>query len=76
MNKATKVIEGVVTEFTKNENGVTIKKCCASCATHEPYDSEGPRRKCTKHDKIVDKSDCCGDWCMSDAINGIKIKRH
>lgn len=76
MDKATKIIEGVVTEFTTNENGVTIKKCCASCATHEPYDSEGPRRKCTKHDKIVDKSDCCGDWSMSDAINGIKIKRH
>lgn len=76
MNKATKVIEGVVTEFTKNVNGVSIKKCCASCATHDPYDSEGPRRKCKKHNKVVDKSDCCNDWCMSDAINRLKIKRH
>lgn len=71
----TKAIDGVVYEFTPNKHGVSIKKCCASCQTHEPLDSDGPRRLCTKHDKPVDKSDCCDDWSMSDAINRIKLRK-
>ncbi len=65
----------VVPEFVKNKNGVTIKKCCASCALHGMYDYEGPRRKCNLNDKIVDKSDCCGKWLISDFINNIKTRR-
>lgn len=71
-------------EFTTNSNGVKIKKCCASCAYHEPYDSDGPKRLCKKHtmkedgkekQKVVDKSDLCGDWSISDMINGIKLNK-
>ena len=65
--------EAIVPEFTKNKNGVTIKKCCASCATHEPYDSEGPRRLCTISQKVVQKDDLCGCWRISNAIDGIQL---
>ena len=65
----------VIPEFTTNKNGVRIKKCCASCALHETYDHEGPRRKCNLKGKVVDKSDCCGEWAISDFINNIKTKR-
>lgn len=72
--KEEKAINGVIAEFTENKNGVTIKKCCASCKNHEPHDSESRNRKCTKHDKLVDKSDYCGDWCISKQINEIKLR--
>lgn len=67
---------GIIPEFTINSNGVRIKKCCASCETHAPYDSEGPKRLCTltKRKKIVRKDDLCNSWTLSNAINKIKIK--
>ena len=65
---------GIITEFVDNKNGVNIKKCCASCIYKEPYDAQGPRRLCTKRDKLVDKSDCCGDWLISEAIDKIKLR--
>lgn len=77
-------VGGVLEEFTMNSNGVRIKKCCASCAHHEPYDSDGPRRLCKKHTmiqngkdnpKVVDKSDLCGDWSISETINKIKLNK-
>ena len=66
---------GIIPEFVKNKYGVTIKKCCASCQTHEPYDSEGPRRLCTfgNQNKIVDKSDLCSCWRMSDMMAKVKL---
>ena len=67
-------VNGVLTEFIRNKNHVKIKKCCASCKTHEHYDSDGPRRKCTLYGKVVDKSHCCEDWCISEAINEIKLR--
>ncbi len=80
----TKAVGGVIEEFTLNSNGVKIKKCCASCAHREPHSSDGPQRLCTKHTmqvdgkekpKVVDKSDLCGDWSISDMINGIKLTK-
>lgn len=68
-------MEAVKAEFTENKNGVTIKKCCASCKNHEPHDSEGRHRKCTLKDKIVDKSDCCGSWKISEAIDNLKLRQ-
>ncbi len=67
---------GIIPEFTVNSNGVRIKKCCASCETHAPYDSQGPKRLCiqTKRNKIVRKDDLCKNWTLSKAINKIKIK--
>lgn len=66
---------GIIPEFVKNKYGVTIKKCCASCQTHEPYDSEGPRRLYTydNQKKIVDKSDLCSCWTMSDMMAKVKL---
>jgi len=80
----TKAAGGVVEEFTLNSNGVKIKMCCASCAHHDPYNSDGPKRQCKKHTmieggkekpKVVDKSDLCNDWSISDMINGIKLNK-
>ena len=80
----TMAVNGVFVEFTLNSNGVKIKKCCASCAHHELYDSDGPKRLCKKHTmldddndkpKVVDKSDLCGDWSISNMINGIKLHK-
>ena len=80
----TMAVGGVLEEFTMNSNGVRIKKCCASCAHHEPYDSDGPRRLCKKHTmiqdgkespKVVDKSDLCDDWSISETIDKIKLNK-
>jgi hypothetical protein len=67
---------GVIPEFTFNRNGVRIKKCCASCATHEPYDSNGPQRLCTLGKKVVLKDDLCGCWRISTAIDRIRTIGH
>jgi len=66
----------IIEEFTRNTNGVKIKKCCASCSHKEPYDSEGPRRMCTlnKEKKIIRKDDLCLHWSISPDIDRIKIK--
>jgi len=65
----------VAPEFVKNSKGVSIKKCCASCALRAPYDNEGPRRKCKLNGKIMDKSDCCSKWVISEFINNITLSR-
>lgn len=65
-------------EFVINANGVKIKKCCASCQTHDLYDSEGPRRLCTfvkKSHKVVFKDEVCGHWSISDLMWNIKTRR-
>ena len=69
---------GIITEYVLNKNGVRIKKCCASCKYHEPLDSDGPRRICVylKRNKAVKKDDVCGDWSISDMIDGIKVRGH
>lgn len=66
---------GIIPEFEKNKNGVTVKKCCASCQTHAPYDSDGPRRMCTynKRHKIVKKWDLCSNWTMSEMMSKVKL---
>ena len=48
----TMAVGGVFEEFTLNSNGVKIKKCCASCAHHQPHSSDGPQRLCKKHTMI------------------------
>ena len=75
-------VNGVFVEFTTNSNGVKIKKCCASCAHHNPYDNDGPKRLCKKRTmteggkpKVMDKSDLCNDWSISDFIDKIKLNK-
>lgn len=67
-------VDGVLPEFFFNKNNVRIKKCCASCELHEPYDENGPHRWCTEQKKIMDKSDCCGLWVISEKINKVKVR--
>lgn len=69
-----KIIKGVFCDFTQNKNGVTIKKCCASCKHHEPYYHDDDRRKCKLSKKTVDKSECCSCWHISDQIDRIKTR--
>ena len=78
----TTAVDGVIEEFSTNSNGVRIKKCCASCAHHNPYECDGPKRLCKIHTttedgkekpKVVDKSGLCCDWSISDMFNGIKL---
>ena len=77
-------VNGVFVEFTTNSNGVKIKKCCASCAHHNPYDNDGPKRLCKKHTtteggnekpKVMDKSDLRNDWGISEFIDKIKLNK-
>ena len=72
MKKKENETKPIFDEFTLNQNGVKIKKCCASCASHEPYDANGPRRLCTLSKKIVQKDDLCGCWHISIEIDRIK----
>lgn len=68
----------IIDEFTLNMNGVTIKKCCASCETHAPYDSNGPRRMCTFNNVnlVVQRDDCCRHWSISAEMNRIRTIGH
>ena len=77
-------VDGVFVEFTTNSNGVKIKKCCASCAHHNPYENDGPKRLRKKHTtteggnekpKVMDKSDLCNDWGISEFIDKIKLTK-
>jgi hypothetical protein len=66
---------GVMPEFTRNKNGVRIKKCCASCRFKDYKGFSDRKRLCKREDevKVVDKSDCCQNWAISDEINVIKV---
>lgn len=65
-------------EFCRNKFGVKIKKCCASCAEHEPYDADGPQRLCTFYvpHKIVKKGNVCKNWHISEMMYNIKCIGH
>ena len=49
--------------FVKNEAGIVIKKCCASCKHKEFVMDEGERH-CQLHDKDVYPKHVCEDWQM------------
>lgn len=68
----------IIPEFSTNKNGVRIKKCCASCLHHQPFDPEGPRRQCMlgegkKKKRIVYKFNLCRFWTISEMIDNIKV---
>ena len=71
-----KIEKGIIIEFVDNKNGVSIKKCCASCQIHDVLDDEGPRRMCLLKKKPVHKGDCCGAWKLSDYMNNIRLHRN
>ena len=74
-NKNEQLENGIIYEFVTNKNGVSIKKCCASCERHELHDASGPKRNCTLKGKIVDKSDCCMNWIISEQTNKIRLSK-
>jgi hypothetical protein len=61
-------------EIVSNDNGVHIKRCCASCTNKRPFDYEGPLRKCRLSGEIVNNSDVCDDWSISAEVAKITKK--
>lgn len=53
-------------EFFKNEFGVNIVKCCASCK-HKEFGKTGTR-VCTNGEGEVKPSYLCSDWEMSERL--------
>ena len=51
-------------EYVVNAYGLTIKRCCASCAKKVVTDSLH-LRKCSHKHKAVRPTDCCRHWLMS-----------
>lgn len=49
-------------DYARNEHGVKVKKCCASCKMRE-IKSEGGRI-CSLNGKPVEGSHCCKQWEM------------
>ena len=57
----------LVLPFTRNNQGVMIKRCCASCAYKQLTDSRTGRR-CAIHDAKVKPHNTCGLWQMSSGL--------
>ena len=49
--------------FKKNEHGIYVKKCCASCMKRRITSEEG--RICNLTKMQVEGSECCKNWGMS-----------
>jgi hypothetical protein len=63
-------INNVITmahESFRNENGIMIKKCCASCKKRKLDNELG--RSCSRHKVLVDSDDCCKKWVLSPKLN-------
>ena len=56
---------------TKNPNGVTVAKCCASCL-HKLIRKDGTRR-CNKLKLKVAQMHLCGWWEMSYLLRKLRI---
>lgn len=52
---------------TRNTFGVSIYKCCASCA-HKDLTRAVTLRRCTQHGRDVRPGDVCNDWAMSNQL--------
>ena len=48
-------------EYVVNQYGLTVKRCCASCA-HKVATDNLHHRKCTRKKKKVRPTDCCRQW--------------
>ena len=52
----------------KNKYGVSINKCCASCA-HKQYDAKV--RLCMKGEGMVSPTSYCQDWKLSECYENV-----
>ena len=50
----------------RNQNGIEIKECCASCRFKKINSQRG--RHCTKHRFAVKKKSLCKDWDISEGL--------
>ena len=50
----------------KNQYGLTVKCCCASCG-HKDL-TRTTKRMCMKKHRAVDALDVCDDWMLSDQL--------
>ena len=54
-------------QWTRNEQGIRVKKCCASCA-HKDLTRALSKRYCSICGKNVEPIDVCESWEMSDQM--------
>ena len=54
-------------QWVRNEQGIRVKKCCASCA-HKDLTRALSKRYCSICGKNVDPIDVCESWEMSDQM--------
>lgn len=56
--------------FIRNQFGVTIRKCCSSCA-HKDVGIADHLRDCRLHQHQREKTYVCSDWTISRAKGGL-----
>ena len=66
-------------QVTRNQHGIEVKMCCASCAFKD-ITRLILARYCTKHCKSVKPKECCSQWEMSKQMqaagtSGGKVKK-
>ncbi|MCR4816647.1 MAG: hypothetical protein K5842_05640 [Bacteroidales bacterium] len=52
-----------LTMYSENEFGMSVKRCCASCA-HKELTGRLKDRECKEHDCLVRPRNVCLDWVM------------
>ena len=66
-------------QVMRNEHGIEVKKCCASCK-HKDLTRLLSARFCSLHQKKVKPRECCEQWEMSEQMEaagsgGGKVKK-
>ena len=66
-------------QVTRNQHGIEVKKCCASCK-HKDLTRLLSARFCSLHQKKVKPRECCEQWEMSEQMEaagsgGGKVKK-
>ena len=66
-------------QVTRNQHGIEVKKCCASCK-HKDLTRLVLARYCSQHHEKVKPRECCEQWEMSEQMEaagsgGGKVKK-
>lgn len=66
-------------QVTRNQHGIEVKKCCASCK-HKDLTRLVLARYCSQHHEKVKPRECCEQWEMSEQMQaagsgGGKVKK-
>ena len=66
-------------QVTKNQHGIEVKKCCASCK-HKDLTRLVLARYCSQHHEKVKPRECCKQWEISEQMQaagsaGGKVKK-